>query len=79
MAYKFFDSFPDSVALYQVNDVEPDCSNCRFALFSAQRRDGLIFVLEHGRCRLHPPKVVTDTLSIYPIINVDDWCGDHNA
>lgn len=85
MAYTFSERLKDfNEVFYQVNDDDhPDCSNCRFSLFDAVRKDSklsipLIFVTEFGVCRRHAPlKTGEIGEAIFPRVHVDNWCGDH--
>ena len=40
---------------------------CRSCMWFAQKGDGAL-----GRCRRHAP-----TMSGFPAVFMDDWCGDH--
>jgi hypothetical protein len=40
--------------------------------FAAKRPDDPAVMVEIGRCRRHAP-----TITGYPVVFVNDWCGDH--
>ena len=42
------------------------CKTCMWFILKEGTRKGI------GRCRRHAP-----TMSGYPVVFVDDWCGDH--
>lgn len=78
MAYRFSEFLKSCYDLYQVNDLDPDCTNCRFALFDARQVDQLTFVAEFGVCRKRAPAMLPDSnAAVFPQVHVDDWCDDH--
>lgn len=44
-----------------------DTMKCNTCMWFLQKGEGLL-----GRCRKHSP-----TLSGFPVVHTDDWCGDH--
>ena len=50
------------------------CRTCMWFVpkVTKQDTDAPAFVPNVGRCRRHAP-----TMSGYPVVFVDDWCGDH--
>lgn len=51
-----------------------ECSSCRY--FYRMNTEG-------GECRRNPPKVFdrpgqwVDEISLWPVVNDYDWCGEH--
>lgn len=54
------------------------CCNCKFYETDEYEADGVIYPLTHGICKRFPPKRIDDTTSGFPLVEDNDWCGEHN-
>jgi len=48
------------------------CQSCMWFSIKAQDADKPVVSTPLGRCRRHAP-----TMNGYPVVFLEDWCGDH--
>lgn len=53
------------------------CSNCRFYSLEDYEEDGINYEISYGLCRRYPPKRIDGTVSGFPVVEYDDWCGEY--
>ena len=57
--------------------VVAECSNCQFYITEPYEIDGVTYVRSCGECRRYPPKRIDSTMSGFPYVEDDWWCGEH--
>lgn len=55
----------------------PRCSDCRFSKpLPNKGRNGDGHEVVVHLCRRHPPQVMMNGQSTYPVVGEDEWCGE---
>ncbi len=58
-------------------DIE-ECKNCRFyEMQEYETAEGISYERTFGMCRRFPPKRIDGTISGFPVVEEDWWCGEH--
>jgi len=57
--------------------VVEQCSNCKFYDTEDYEIDGISYERTFGVCRRFPPRRIDGTVSAFPIIEDDWWCGEY--
>ena len=53
------------------------CSNCQFYNTEDYEVDDIDYERTYGVCLRMPPKRIDGTLSAFPVVEDDWWCGEH--
>ena len=53
------------------------CENCRFYLSNDYEQDDVTYDSTYGVCRRFPPRRVDGVYSVFPIVEDDWFCGEH--
>lgn len=57
--------------------VVAQCSNCVFYDTEDYETDGVTYERTYGVCRRFPPKRIDASVSGFPMVEDDSWCGEH--
>jgi len=56
-------------------DIE-ECGNCKFYREEDYEDDDVSYGTSYGNCRRFPPKRIDATVSGFPMVVQDEWCGE---
>ena len=57
--------------------VVDQCSNCVFYDSDDYEEDEVTYEKTYGYCKRFPPKRIDGNLSVFPVVEDDCWCGEH--
>lgn len=57
--------------------VVDQCSNCRFYHSEDYEEDDISYERTYGLCRRNPSKRIDGTMSGFPVVEDDCWCGEY--